>query len=140
MLLPVTEATPQFRDFHIRNVVCIGAEKGIFIRGLPEMKIQNINFENVFIQSNRGIEISEAANISLKNVSLLAAKTDPLINVGNSNNITFTSLKPLNEYKTFLNVSGVNAAGIQILKSQTPIAKEKITFSNGANLSSLTIK
>jgi DNA sulfur modification protein DndE len=34
---PVTEATPQFRDFHISNVVCRGAARGIFIRGLPEI-------------------------------------------------------------------------------------------------------
>ena len=33
----VSEATPRFRDIHISNIVCDGAEEGIFVRGLPEM-------------------------------------------------------------------------------------------------------
>ena len=37
--LPVTEATPQFKDFFIKDVVCKGAETAIFVRGLPEMNI-----------------------------------------------------------------------------------------------------
>lgn len=36
---PVTEAMPKFRDIHISNIVCDGAEEGIFVRGLPEMDI-----------------------------------------------------------------------------------------------------
>ena len=42
--LPVTEATPQFRNFYIKNVVCNGAEKAIFVRGLPEMNVKDIVF------------------------------------------------------------------------------------------------
>lgn len=38
---PVTEATPQFRDIHISNVLCYGAEEGIFVLGLPEMNIRD---------------------------------------------------------------------------------------------------
>ncbi|HEY0039981.1 MAG TPA: glycoside hydrolase family 28 protein, partial [Flavisolibacter sp.] len=40
--LPVTEATPQFQNFYISNVVCNGAEKAIFVRGVPEMNVKNI--------------------------------------------------------------------------------------------------
>ena len=62
-MLPVTEATPQFRDFHVKNIVCYGAEKGIFIRGLPEMNIKNIELENLVIRSKKGVECEEASNI-----------------------------------------------------------------------------
>jgi polygalacturonase len=140
VLLPVTEATPQFKDFHIKDVVCIGAEKGIFIRGLPEMKIQNIHFENVVIEAKHGIEITEAANISLKNITLLASKTDPLIAVGNSADVTFSSFKPLGDFKTLINISGEKTSGINLSTSLNAIDKQKIVFSNGANPSSLKIK
>lgn len=140
VLLPVTEATPQFKDFHIKDVVCIGAEKGIFIRGLPEMKIQNIHFENVVINAKHGIEITEAANISLKNITLLASKTDPLIAVGNSADVNFSSFKPLGDFKTLINISGEKTSGINLSTSLNAIDKQKIVFSNGANPSSLKIK
>jgi polygalacturonase len=140
VLLPVTEATPQFKDFHIKDVVCIGAEKGIFIRGLPEMKIQNIHFENVVIQAKHGIEITEAANISLKNITLSASKTDPLVAVGNSSAINFSSFKPLGDFKTLLNISGEKTSDISLSTSLNAIDKQKIVFSNGANPSSLKIK
>ncbi|MBD0299329.1 MAG: glycoside hydrolase family 28 protein, partial [Nitrososphaera sp.] len=41
-LKPVTEETPQFQNIYINNVVASGAEKAIFVRGLPEMSIKNI--------------------------------------------------------------------------------------------------
>jgi polygalacturonase len=140
VLLPVTEETPQFKDFHIRNVVCNGAEKGIFIRGLPEMNIQDIHFENIVIQSDKGVEITEASHITFKNLSLLTTKSDPLIAVGNSKQISFNALKPLADFKTLLNVSGEKTSGVSISNSAIPAAKEKVTYSLGANSSSLTIK
>jgi polygalacturonase len=140
VLLPVTEETPQFKDFHIKNVVCNGAAKGIFIRGLPEMNIQDIHFENIVIQSDKGVEISEASNVTFKNLSLLTTKTDPLIAVGNSKQISFNALKPLADFKTLLNVSGEKTSGVSISNSTIPAAKEKVTYSLGANSSSLIIK
>ena len=47
----VTEATPRFRDIHISNVVCDGAQEGIFIRGLPEMSIQDIYLDYMVLSS-----------------------------------------------------------------------------------------
>ncbi|MCK7554796.1 glycosyl hydrolase family 28 protein [Chitinophaga sedimenti] len=35
---PVTEATPQFRDFHISNVVCHGAARGFLSAGCPRCR------------------------------------------------------------------------------------------------------
>jgi len=41
-LKAVDETTPVFRNFHISNIYCNGAERAIFIRGLPEMHVQNV--------------------------------------------------------------------------------------------------
>ncbi|HEV7782398.1 MAG TPA: glycoside hydrolase family 28 protein, partial [Chitinophagaceae bacterium] len=43
----VDETTPIFRNFHISNVYCNGAEKAIFVRGLPEMHVKDIVLENM---------------------------------------------------------------------------------------------
>jgi polygalacturonase len=140
VLLPVTEETPQFKDFHIRNVVCNGAEKAIFIRGLPEMKIKDIYFENIVIQSDKGVEITEATNVSIKNLSLLALKASPLIAIGNSTDVSFNSLKPLTDFKTLFNISGESTTGISLINSNITSAFEKSTFDLGATKKSLTIK
>ncbi|MEO5912007.1 MAG: glycoside hydrolase family 28 protein [Pelobium sp.] len=139
-LLPVTEATPQFKDFYIRNVVCNGADRAIFIRGLPEMNIQNINFENITIQSDKGVEITEASNVNIKNLVLLSKNTAPLVKIGNSKQINFSTFKPLGDVKTFFNIAGEKTTAINISDSKITDLKEKITYSSNATSSSLTIK
>ncbi|HSY19419.1 MAG TPA: glycoside hydrolase family 28 protein [Candidatus Acidoferrales bacterium] len=67
-LPPVTEATPQFRDIHIENVICRGAKKAIVLEGLPEMAIRDISLKNVSITSQSGVEVTDAENITFENV------------------------------------------------------------------------
>lgn len=77
--LPVTEATPQFRDFHVSNVVCNGAQKAIFIRGLPEMNIKDIWLDNMVLQATEGIDCTEATGVHLDNITLVTTETAPRI-------------------------------------------------------------
>lgn len=84
---PVTEATPQFRNFQISDIVCQGADRGIFIRGLPEMQITNVIMDRVVMKTNKGAEIIEASNIQLNQVQLLGDKTTPPVSVKNSSNV-----------------------------------------------------
>jgi polygalacturonase len=69
-LPPVTEATPQFRDIHIENVVCRGAQKAIVLQGLPEMPIQNITLKNVSITAQNGVFVTDAEGIKFENVQV----------------------------------------------------------------------
>jgi polygalacturonase len=64
----VTEATPQFRDIHIENVICRGAKNAIVLQGLPEMPLNNISLKNVSISSQLGVTVVDAENISFENV------------------------------------------------------------------------
>ncbi|SHN39561.1 glycosyl hydrolase family 28 protein [Chitinophaga sp. CF418] len=85
-LFPVTEATPQFRDFHISNVVCHGAEKAIFIRGLPEMPISDIYLKDITIKAKASGDCIAGSNISLTNVTLVT-KDSGKINVQDSKQV-----------------------------------------------------
>lgn len=140
VLLPVTEETPQFKNFFIKNVVANGAHKAIFIRGLPEMNIKNINFENIFIQSDEGVEITEAENINIKNLSLFINKKGSLLNVNNSSNISFDSFKPISTNTDLLKLSGEKTSKISLLNTDIKDAKGKITFGLGVKPSAITIK
>lgn len=90
---PVTEATPQFRNFQISNIVCQGADRGIFIRGLPEMPIRNIVMDNLVMKTNRGAEIMEASDIQLNQVQLISDRTASAVSVKNSSNVMLNGSK-----------------------------------------------
>ncbi len=87
-VFPVTEKTPIFRDFHISNVVCDGASKAIFIRGLPEMSISDIFLDQVMIKATAGIEIEEAKNVQMNKVQVSTTGGGQLIQVKNSTGIS----------------------------------------------------
>ncbi|WP_245584844.1 glycoside hydrolase family 28 protein [Pedobacter glucosidilyticus] len=137
--LPVTEATPQFKDFYIKNVVCIGAEKGIFMRGIPEMNIQNINLEDVTIKSKIGIELIEATNINLKNIHLVSDVTNPLILVENSKQINISGLKSDTEIQNLITLSGDRTEAVSLAGPSVTTAKDKVKFNFGAKPKSLKI-
>src|SRR5437879_11697323 len=61
--LDITEGTPQFKNFYIKNIICNGAEKAIFFRGLPEMNVQNVLLQDMVLQADEGLEMTEASNI-----------------------------------------------------------------------------
>jgi polygalacturonase len=109
--LPVNEGTPQFRNFAVNDVVCDGAEKAIFIRGLPEMHIRNIALKNMVLQARKGLDVQEASSIVLENVQLLTQDTDPVMNVHNSDNILLDKIG-YNKAQLLLNVTGGKSKNI----------------------------
>jgi polygalacturonase len=123
--VPVTEATPQFKNFYIKDVVANGAEKAIFFRGLPEMNIKDIHLENVTIKAKKGIEIIEAAGIFLKNVNVITEDTSPIVMIQNGSNINISNLKYPENSKVLFDVTGEKTKGVKI--SGTDVSKAKMT-------------
>ncbi|MGV3529098.1 MAG: YhcH/YjgK/YiaL family protein [Flavisolibacter sp.] len=74
----VQDKTPDFHDFHIKNVVCRGADRAIFMRGLPEQFIRDIQLENLVISSKEGYVLENAKDIHFKNVELILPGAKPL--------------------------------------------------------------
>ncbi len=65
---PVDETTPEFRDMHISNVVCSGAKQAIYINGLPELPVSNLDFHDCVFTAAKGAEVHFASNVSFDNV------------------------------------------------------------------------
>jgi polygalacturonase len=84
---PVDEGTPQFRQMHIRNVNCQGAQRAIEMRGLPEMPIEGITLEQIRITAKEGVYLAEAKDITLRGVQVQADKI-PVLNCHNVTNLT----------------------------------------------------
>lgn len=129
--LPVNEGTPQFKKFFISNIVCNGASKAIFFRGLPEMNIKDVVMENLIIQSNKGLDMTEATNITLNNVQLITKDVNPVMNIHNSQNITLNKIS-YPSADLLLNVSGEKSSGIVVKATDAGKAKKTVELNYGA--------
>ena len=131
-LKPVDESTPQFRNFYFRNITCNGAAKGIFVRGIPEMHVQNVLIENAVLQANEGIDIQEASGINLNNITMISKNSNPLVYVLNSDQVKINQLKFVDSANVLLQVQGDRSKQISILNTNTGLAKQKLLADFGA--------
>lgn len=129
--LPFDETTPVFKNFNISNVYCDGAEKAIFLRGIPESHIQQIVLENIFIKSHLGIDIQEASAIDFKNVKVISEVTNPCVDVINSDKISFTGMQFSPEAELGFRVAGDRNASLKISKTDFSKVKEKYKLETG---------
>jgi len=130
-MLPVTEETPVFRNFFIDNVACDGAEKAIFIRGLPEMSITNINLNNINIKAKQGIDIQEGKQINLSNVKLTTTHGNPVIHIQNGNAVSLRNIS-YTDADLLFRISGDRNSSIKAWGVDTGKAKQKVEFLSGA--------
>ena len=135
----VNEGTPIFRNMKFENIVCHGAKKGIFVRGLPEMPIQNIAIENATLQAEEGAILIDASGITCKNVALLSEKTEPVISIENSQKITFDNIEVSKGAKRFFTISGDRTQNITVQKTKLEQADQKVEWKSGAIESVLSI-
>jgi len=135
----VDETTPQFRNFHITNVYCSGASKGIFVRGLPEMHVKDIVLENMVLQADKGIDVQEATGISFKNIKVISTDTKPVVDIVQSDKLLFDNITYKDGAELLFRVSGDRSSNITIKNTDASKAKEKITYELGATDKSVTI-
>ena len=136
----VGETTPQFKNFHIKNIVCNGASKAIFVRGLPEMHIKNIGFENMVLQADKGFDIQEASGISFKNINVICKETNPVIDVVQSDKLVFDKINYKNGADLLFRINGERTNGIEIKNIDASKAKERIVYELGASEKSVMFK
>ncbi len=136
----VDETTPVFKNFHISNVYCNGAEKGIFIRGLPEMHVKDIVLENMVLQAKKGIDVQEASGITFKNIKIISEETAPVVDIVHSDNLIFDKISYKANAKLLFRISGERSKNISIKNTDASNAKEKVVYELGATEKSVTLK
>ena len=126
------ETTPSFRNFHISNVYCNGAEKGIFLRGVPEMHVKDIVLENMVLQADKGIDVQEASNITFRNIKVISKETNPVVDVIQSDNLVFDNITYKEGAELLFRISGDRSKDIKVKNTDASKAKEKASFELGA--------
>lgn len=131
----VDEGTPRFRNFYIDNLTCEGAERGMLIRGLPEMNIQNINISNANITAKRGADVIEAANIKLSNINFKCDSAKPVVYVENSNGLNFSKLTAINRHALFYSINEQRTNNVKVTQGNHTTAATVAEYNYGASTS-----
>lgn len=134
------ETTPVFKNFRISNVYCNGAEKAIFIRGVPESHVSNIHLENMVFQAKKGIEIQEASLLQLKNIQLLTTESDPLIDIVQSDKIQIERISFNKNAKLLCRVAGERSQAILISSTNVKDVQQATRTELGALDKSIIIQ
>ncbi|MGQ1948228.1 glycoside hydrolase family 28 protein [Geofilum sp. OHC36d9] len=147
---PVSERTPVFRNIHISNVTATRVKKACLLRGISEMPIENLSFNNINIQAETGFIINQAKNIELHDVDICATKgpsfvasevsglvldnvksssplkDEPTINLINVNNVYVHSCSPLFPTSVFLKVEGEKSQRIYLYNNSWVNVKKTV--------------
>jgi polygalacturonase len=72
--MPVDETTPEFRDIHIKDVVCQGAGRAMLFNGLPEKPIDGIDLKDITIYASQDAEFYNCKGVKKDNVKVIVRK------------------------------------------------------------------
>lgn len=120
----VSEETPAFRNMYFNNIFVDGAQQALKIMGIPEMPVENLQFKNMVIRSEVGIQMNYARKIDFENIDLRLDKPGIAASLSNSQKVNIESFKSIGENQTFW-VGGVSTKEISLKTSGKKMAFDK---------------
>jgi DNA sulfur modification protein DndE len=122
---------PIFQKFFMKNIVCQGAERAVFINSLPEKCIKEIDFKDITISAKKGVSCTNGENLHFTNVSIMANHS-PIYEFNECRNITIDHSIYTEGTEVFLKAEGKQSENIQIIKTDISKAKKGIELSGDA--------
>ncbi len=132
--------TPRFLNFNLDEIHCEGAKQGIFVRGLPEMPIRNIQFNNVHIRADNGIELYNAENITLKNSSIHVPENKTIAYAYNTGKLHLDRITYRPENGLFLHLQGGRSHQVKITGTPVGDADKSLLADHGAAAGEIELK
>ncbi len=133
----VNEGTPRFERIFIRNVFCRGAQRAVYMQGLPEMPVREVEIKNTVISARLGGIFLDTERLHLSEVSILPEKGPDLV-FTNSRSILLEQLKPSASKDGFLVLAGPQTREIRILGVNRSELSERIQYQFGCTPDVLT--
>jgi len=123
--MPVSETTPAFKNMYFKNIYVNGAKQALKIMGIPEMPVENLQFKNMIIRSDIGIQMNYASKIDFENIDLRLEKPGIAASISNSQNVNIESFKASGENQLFW-VGGVETKAISLQSTAKKIVFDKV--------------
>ncbi|PWB22232.1 glycoside hydrolase family 28 protein [Flavobacterium sp. HTF] len=137
-MVPVNEETPQFKNISIKNITIKGAYQAVFLQGLPEMNLENIEISNLIATAQNGFSIIDANGIRLNNIKLDIEKPT-VFEIHNGRNISFENVEFSSESSKAIIIDGAASQNIDFTNSKNtdfskktilggPVSKDVVKF------------
>lgn len=119
-MMPVTEATPVFRNIRYSNIIGRNIEQAINIIGLPESLPGGIVLENIRLECKRGLLGRYIQDLTLRNVELLTNNQQAAFDIANAQGLILNNLSSNQQQATFPMIKLTKANGVIIKDCVTP--------------------
>ena len=125
--VPVNEETPQFKNISIKNITISGAYQAVFLQGLPEMNLENIEISNLTAKAEKGFSIIDANGIKITNAKLdIASPT--VFEIYNGKNMSLKNVEFNSTSAKAVTIDGAASANIELVTDQKTDYSKKTTI------------
>ncbi|KDN53935.1 glycoside hydrolase family 28 protein [Flavobacterium seoulense] len=114
--VPVDEKTPQFKNISMKNITVDGAQQAVFLQGLPEMNLENIEISNLKAKADKGFTIVDAKGIKITNATL-DIKDTAIFDVFNVKNMELKNIEFNSTSPKAITINGEASEKIQLTSS-----------------------
>lgn len=115
-MIPVDEKTPQFKNISMKNITIAGANQAVFLQGLPEMNLENIEISNLKAKADKGFTIVDANGIKITNANL-DIKDSAIFDVFNVKNMSLKNIEFNSTSAKAVNINGALSDKIELFSS-----------------------
>jgi len=115
--IPVNEETPQFKNISIKNITISGAYQAVFLQGLPEMNLENIEISNLTAKAEKGFSIIDANGIKITNAKL-DIKSPTIFEIYNGKNMSLKNVEFNSTSAKAVTIDGAASEKIELVSSK----------------------
>ncbi|CAI2768445.1 glycoside hydrolase family 28 protein [Flavobacterium collinsii] len=125
--VPVNEETPQFKNISIKNITIRGAQQAVFLQGLPEMNLQNIEISNLIAKAGKGFTIIDANGIKINNATL-DIENSTIFEIYNTQNMSLKNVEFNSASTKAISINGEACQNIELVSSQKQDLSKRTTL------------
>lgn len=125
--MPVNEETPQFKNISIKNITISGAYQAVFLQGLPEMNLENIEISNLIAKAEKGFSIIDANGIKVTNAKL-DIQDLTVFQIYNGKNMTLKDVQFSSTSPKAVTIDGAASEKIELVSSKETDYSKKTTI------------
>lgn len=126
-MMPVDEKTPQFKNISIKNVFIKGAQQAVFLQGLPEMNLENIEISNLTAKAEKGFSIIDANGIKLNNIKL-DIDNSTIFEIYNGKNMSLKNIEFNSTSPKAISINGEASKNVELVSTATLDLSKKTTL------------
>ncbi len=126
-IMPVDEKTPQFKNISIKNVFIKGAQQAVFLQGLPEMNLENIEITNLTAKAEKGFSIIDANGIKISNVKL-DIENSTVFDIYNGKNMSLKNIEFNSTSPKAISINGEASKNVELISTATLDLSKKTTL------------